>query len=362
MPVGRLEAVAERELGIPVIAFGSARSAIAAVLQAAKPTSGRVVLPAYTCVAVPNALQSAGVRRVWVDIAGPNLDPDLTAAALSPGDGLIAQHTYGVLVRPGLIADARRRGAFVIEDRAHRFDGADIEGDAVVYSLEHSKVVSGGQGGLVWVRDPALAAEVGRIKDRTAPVGDRAARQILRTSALQSGLARLGPRSRVNGLARRLALRLPYLSAPAQTADELAGHGVRLTALHPALAEIAIASVARSGRTIDHRRSIADRYRARLGELVPAWLGAELALVRMPVLVDDADAVTARLRRSGWDVGPRWFNAPVHPRGSISDYQPGTAPNAEKLASTVLTLPTHPLIDATTADRLADAVLAASAS
>jgi dTDP-4-amino-4,6-dideoxygalactose transaminase len=347
-------------LGHPVVAFGSARSAMAALLIAARPPSGRVVLQAYTCVAVPNAVRSADLRCAWLDIAGPNLDPESANRELQPGDGLIAQHTYGVSVAPGLIAGMRKRGVFVIEDRAHRFDGSLIEGDAVVYSLEHSKAVSGGQGGLAWVRDQMIATELRRIRDTAAAIDDRAALRILRTSAIQAGLLRFGGAgSRGNSLARRMALHIPMISAPAQSTDELAGLGVRIERPHPALAEIAVSSVTRSRQTAEHRKSIAAHYRKRLRDLVPSWLNPEEPLVRMPVVVDDATLVTARLRRLGWDLGPRWFDAPVHPRGSISDYVAGTAPNAERLALTVLSLPTHPWIDRATADRLSEALLKA---
>jgi dTDP-4-amino-4,6-dideoxygalactose transaminase len=78
--------------------------------------------------------------------------------------------------------------------------------------------------------------------------------------------------------------------------------------------------------------------------------------------VEDAETTWATLRRAGWDLGPRWFNAPVHPRGSISDYPAGSAPNAERLVRTVLTLPTHPLISAEIADEISDAVAAAAST
>ncbi len=356
--VERLEAAAEDVLGIPVIAFGSARSAIAAMLIASRPSSGRVVLPAYTCVAVPNAVRSAGLERVWVDVDGPNLGPRQTEAAVGTGDAVIAQHTYGVPVAAGVVASARACGAFVIEDRAHRFDAAELEGDGAVYSLEHSKVVSGGQGGLAWARDPALAAELRRIRSTAPTITDGAAATVLRTSGVQAGLVHWGgPASTVTGIARRIARRIPVVSAPAQTPDELAGRGVEITAPHPALAEIAIGSVRRAPSTIAHRRAIGDRYRERLGSLVPDWLPRGAAFVRMPILVGDAEAVTVRLLREGWDLGPRWFDAPVHPRGSASDYPPGSAPNAERLASRVMTLPTHPAIDEQVADRLIEAIL-----
>jgi dTDP-4-amino-4,6-dideoxygalactose transaminase len=361
--VGRLEAAAERVLGVPVIAFGSARSAIAAILLAVRPTTGRVVLAACTCVAVPNAIRSANLRSVWLDIDGPNIDPRLITEGVRPGDAVLVQHTYGVHVAPDVVAAARERGAFVIEDRAHRFDGASILSDAVVYSLAHSKVVSGGQGGLAWVSDPRLAVELRRIRDGAAPVTDAAAARILRTSAVQAGLAHLGgPTSRPVGLLRRLALRIPSISVPAQTDDELHGLGVEILGCQPELAAAAERAVASAPQTIDHRRSIGARYRARLCGQVPPWAAGDEALVRMPLVVEDAETTWATLRRAGWDLGPRWFNAPVHPRGSISDYPAGSAPNAERLVRTVLTLPTHPLISAEIADEISDAVAAAAST
>lgn len=363
--VARLEAVAERSLGIPVIAFGSARAAIAALIMVARPPGARVTTQAFTCVAVPNAIVTAGGQADWIDIDGPEASPNAQAAAIRRAAGgrgiVIAQHTYGVPIAPALLSEARGFGAFVIEDRAHRFDGADVGGDAVVFSLEHSKVVSCGQGGLAWARDPAVAAQLRTLRDGWPTIDDPTAAQILRTSAVQAGLSRLGgPGSGVTGLARRIARRVPIVSIPAQTADELAGRGVDLIRLHPSLAEAGIRSVQRSTATNDHRREIATAYREAIPELIPSWLPIEAALVRLPIVVDDAAAVTARLRAQGWDFGPRWFDAPVHPDGSVSDYPAGAAPQAERLAARVLTLPTHARIDRKTAARVAEAVFDAA--
>lgn len=361
-PVSRLEQAAERVLGVPVIAFGSARSALAAVLLADPPASGKVVVAAYTCVAVPNAIRAAGAQNVWVDVVGPNIDPDAARRAAMPGDAILAQHTYGVPIAREIAGAARQRAIRVIEDRAHRFDGTDLHGDAAVFSLEHSKVISGGQGGLAWARDDRVMAELGRMRDTWPPVDGRTAARVLRTSATQAALARLGgPQGVGNSLVRRIALRLPALSVPGQSEDELAGSGIQLSGPHPVMAEIGITSLRRLAATMDHRRWIADVYRAELGDLVPGWSPPDVTLVRMPVLVSDAASVARSMRERGWDLGPRWFDASIHPAGSISDYVPGSAPAAERLSASVLTLPTHALIDKPTARRIAVAVLAAVA-
>ena len=79
----------------------------------------------------------------------------------------------------------------------------------------------------------------------------------------------------------------------------------------------------------------------------------------MPIVVDDAAPVTARLRAAGLDPGPRWFDAPVHPTGSRSSYVPGSAPIAESLSRRILSLPTHQLIRADDIDKIARVILSA---
>jgi dTDP-4-amino-4,6-dideoxygalactose transaminase len=80
----------------------------------------------------------------------------------------------------------------------------------------------------------------------------------------------------------------------------------------------------------------------------------------MPIEVEDADRVTRALRAVGIDLGRRWFDAPIHPRGSQSTYVPGSAPMAERLASRVISLPTHPLISLADVDAIAAAIRAAA--
>jgi hypothetical protein len=61
------------------------------------------------------------------------------------------------------------------------------------------------------------------------------------------------------------------------------------------------------------------------------------------------------LRRSGWDLGGRWFSAPIYPPTNderVFGYAAGTCPNAERLATQMLNLPTHPLVTAGVARRL----------
>ena len=120
-----------------------------------------------------------------------------------------------------------------------------------------------------------------------------------------------------------------------------------------------VSQVRRAAGLSAHRARIVSVYDRRAG----IQRGAE-PLVRYPLIAEDPDRFEAALERAGWDVRGRWFNGPVHPRSSdlaALGYQPGSAPNAERLAATVVNLPTHPLISSQAAEALIDAAIAAGA-
>jgi hypothetical protein len=223
--------------------------------------------------------------------------------------------------------------------------------------MEHSKVVSSALGGLVLARDPAFVARLAAGRNAVPPIDPGVERRAIATSVSQVVAANLSPTlGPLTSLVRRAMLRVPWLSTPGQTLDEIGGSAVEPRAMTPRLANIGRLALTRLAANLAHRRVIVNLYRARLGELVPAWADVDRPLVRLPLVVEDADGATARLRRLGFSLGQRWFDAPVHPSGSASTYQPGTAPNAERLARTVLSLPTHARVTTEVAEELALAI------
>lgn len=128
----------------------------------------RVLVPAYTCVALPDAVLACGAEPVPVDVSDPswnldtNEDPPIRPAAV------IGVHTFGV---PADIAGMRRWGAPVIEDCAHAFgfdvDGAPVGslGDVAIMSFYATKLVGAGEGGAVLTNNAASAARVRDARD-----------------------------------------------------------------------------------------------------------------------------------------------------------------------------------------------------
>jgi dTDP-4-amino-4,6-dideoxygalactose transaminase len=66
-------------------------------------------------------------------------------------------------------------------------------------------------------------------------------------------------------------------------------------------------------------------------------------LLRFPLLVKDREGLIAFLKSKGIYIGDTWYDAPVAPKRYLekTNYTMGQCPNAEKIAKTIVNLPTH---------------------
>ena len=121
-----------------------------------------VAVPSYSCSALLNAVYWVGARPLVVDVT---LDSFVLDPAGLPGqvEAIVVVHTYGAAAP---IEAYRNTGAKIIEDCCQslggRSDGRPLgeQGDAAVYSFYATKIISGGQGGLVWSSDASCVPEV----------------------------------------------------------------------------------------------------------------------------------------------------------------------------------------------------------
>jgi perosamine synthetase len=124
-----------------------------------------VIVPAFTFVACPNAVHYCGARPVFADCdpVTRNLTVETIEAAMTGRTrGVMLVHLFGL---PGPVESIRqycdRHGLWLMEDCAHSFgarmDGRSVGsfGDAAIFSFYGNKVISTGEGGMVFVKDPA---------------------------------------------------------------------------------------------------------------------------------------------------------------------------------------------------------------
>ncbi len=146
-------------------AYMSGREALSACIKALDLMPGdEVIMPAYTCVVVPNAFKYDGIKVVYCDIELESYGLDVAqveAKISSKTKAILIQHLYGLVCRDyeALLELAQRHGLRVIEDCAHAtgavYKGTKVGnyGDVAFYSSEKSKIFNPIQGGMIVTND-----------------------------------------------------------------------------------------------------------------------------------------------------------------------------------------------------------------
>jgi perosamine synthetase len=357
----QLRGVVSDLVGVPadhVTLFWRGRVALYAILRALGIGSGdEVIVPAFTCVAVPNAVLYTGARPVYVDIDEANytVDPAAVAAAMSEQTrAVLAQNTFGLSADlDALAAAARPYGAVVIDDCTHGLGGTykgrpnGAAADAAFYSTQWSKPISTGLGGIAVTTDSGLARRIAAV-ERSAP-DPRTLDRVLLASLLFARERIATPRTlRAGRAAYRAASRLGAVPG-SSSGGELEGPAMpesflaRMSAFQARLAARRLPTLAAKVRG---RRAVAYRYsewltaHGRTASHEPQF--ASHAFLRYPLRVRARDAFVADAERRNVLVGD-WFASPVHPiAGDLSpwQYRRGHCPIAERVASEIVNLPT----------------------
>jgi len=330
--------------------YDTGRAALRVLLQQHGIGAGaEVIVPAYTCVVVPNQIPALAATLRFVDVSADslNFDWDVLAAAIAPATrAVIVPHNYGLPCRvPDALRAAHPQVKF-IDDAAHGF-ASQLDGqwlgsyhDGAFFSFEYSKNLTGGIGGLA-IFPPGMAAP----QQDWPELPCRDEWRLLATLKAHLLSARWPLLGRITmAINRRLGL--IYRSADAEVTQGMP-HPVRAM---PLLSSVLVRrQLAHLPATLAHKQALAQRYRQALAQLpsISQWPvppDAQCHWVRYPFAlshpVANKAAVARRLSQaSGLNIGV-WFDDVIHPAGSFRHgYVAGSAPQGERLAATVLNLP-----------------------
>ncbi|WP_018150569.1 aminotransferase class I/II-fold pyridoxal phosphate-dependent enzyme [Leeia oryzae] len=349
--------------------FGAARMGLYRLTQSlGLSAQDQVILPAYTCVVVPNALHFAGANVRYVDIDPQTLDFDfdaLLAACDEHTKMIVLPANFGMQGAADQMMSRLDRlrerypQAILVADMAHALTSAKAgqadlgqQADAAFYSFEFSKCITTGMGGALRINRPDLQHRYEQFDQQAAPLPAPSAltqfRQMttVKTHLLgASGWPRLGRWSQ--GILRRL--RLLFATPAAELAGQMpTGYP---SAMSPFGACLGVQQLTDYATTEALRRQQAGQYVAALSAVtaieIPA-IGAEDTLLRFPFMLSDQavargwtrPAFMAHIKaRTGIQLGS-WFNHVVHPTGSHGHgYQEGSCPVGERVASRMMNLP-----------------------
>lgn len=171
--VAELEQSWARDTGTAAAAaVGSGVAALRLALLALGVGAGHeVIVPAYSCVALMNAVLALGATPVLADMTPGTwtLSPADAARRLTGRTkAIIAVHLFGV---PAAIGELAALGVPVIEDCAHGIGGRVDDrpfggaGALSISSFYATKMIAGGEGGIVAGRDAGLIERIRRARD-----------------------------------------------------------------------------------------------------------------------------------------------------------------------------------------------------
>ncbi len=171
---------AELQGGTYAVAMANGTITMEVALRAAGVGWGdEVIIPAYTFQATAAAPMAAGAIPVIVDIDPETycIDPRAVEAAITPKTrAIIPVHLGAQMADMDAIMDiAEQHGLIVVEDCAHahgarwRGQGAGTFGHFGSFSLQSSKILTTGEGGVLLCRTAELAARAASIIDCGRP-------------------------------------------------------------------------------------------------------------------------------------------------------------------------------------------------
>ncbi len=343
--------------------FWKGRVALYAILKAMDIGSDdEVILPAFTCVVVPNVVKYLGAYPVYVDIDPDtyNIDSGKIGEKITRKTrAIIAQNTFGLSPDLDPVMElAKRHNLRVIEDCAHGYGGIykgrenGSIADASFFSTQWNKPFSTGLGGFAVAKYQELA---GKIKEMEGlAVSPSVTERISLSLQLFAGDHFLNGRTywMLLGLYRRLSSHNIItgssqgyeLESPEMPEDFLKGFsGVQKRRFEKELDVIE--------KNIAHRRKTAAIYKEMVESLgigrpaEPAY--AVHTYLKFPLLVEDREMFLKSAEDARVEIGD-WFLSPLHPvkeNLQLWDYRYGENPVAEFVSSHIVNLPTHMDID-----------------
>lgn len=171
--------------------FASGRMAFYVLMEALGIGEGdEVILTAFTCSVMPNAVMKRGARPVYADIDRDTFGSSAIAiqkVITARTKLIVAQHSFGIPcdIEP-IIRLAKECGIYVIEDCAIALDssltGIKVGnwGDAAIFSTDHSKPLNTVIGGMLYTQNPEIHERVKRLANMASSLSEEHQQSLFR--------------------------------------------------------------------------------------------------------------------------------------------------------------------------------------
>ena len=342
-----------------IFLYWKGRIALYAILKAIGVENGdEIILPAFTCVVVPNAIIYAGAKPIYVDISADtyNMDVNLLEQSISKKTkAIICQNTFGLSSNiERVIEIAKKHHIFTIEDCTHGFGGfynGKPNGsfcDAAFYSTQWNKPFSTGIGGFLVINNSILLDKIKNL-EKTKVKSTAAEKLILSLLLLFKSLI-------VNKYTQWFLAQLyrffskKNLVVGSNQGEELSGTKmpenyfknisfVQIWVGKNKLKKIDKVNQIRKKNAEDYTKFLKSNNKA----FVDEGLFNNHLFLKYPLLVKDREKIFKSAKKSNITLGD-WFLSPLHPiKGNLLlwNLDKNLFPVASRISEKIVNLPTE---------------------
>lgn len=341
-----------------IFLYWKGRVALFAILKAmdVKPDD-EVLLPAFTCVVVPNAIKYLKAKPIYVDIDPKtyNFDiSDLKKKFSSRTKVIISQNTFGLSSNvEELVSFAKEHNVYTIEDCTHGFGGT-YHGkpngsycDAAFYSTQWNKPFSTGVGGFAMVSNLILKKNLETINQNLELPSAKDSISLSILYFVREKILTQNRYWRMVKIYRWLSkhkLVQGSSSGIEITTAEMPSHYFK--AMSKTQMKKGVTNLAMLDNLLLLRKKNAEIYNdylAKKGKTIVANdLFQDHSFLKYPLLVEERETVMKIAEENKIPLG-EWFNSPIHPVQAHYEYWDFCGecfPVATKYATLMLNLPT----------------------
>lgn len=286
-----------------------------------------VIIPAYTCVVVPNSIMYLKAKPIYVDICPEtyNMDIDLMKKAITPRTkAIICQNTYGLSSNLNEIIDfTKKNNIYTIEDCTHGFGGyynGNPNGtycDASFFSTQWNKPFSSGLGGFSLINNSKLIEPIKDIEKNKVKISTK--------TAIILKLLFFSRRYLLNNFTYWTLMKFyRYLSKKnlvvgSSSGNELKGEEMPedfLKDYSNVQAKEALKNIKNLDKVLEIRKANAKKYSDFLKNNNKAYVNEKLfenhSFLKYPLLVKDREQFLSLAQNHKIPMGD-WFLSPLHP-------------------------------------------------
>jgi len=317
-----------------------------------------VVVAGYTCVVLTNAVKFTGCKIKYVDIEDEmfNIDIDkLRSELTSTTKVFIVPHNFGIPFEGIQEIKKEFPQLIVVEDAAHAFGSRTKDGelcgklgDASFFSLEYSKPITSGLGGIMLINNKALLPDFKKQYDTLEEMkGANVLRLICTLGVYNLLFFKRTNFFHVNGTRVLRKLNLIYRTSQKEIDGEIPdGYPTKLNSKLACFLPYQLKHIAKIN---NQKREIVQLYNDSFSNFkdLNCVRNEGGILVRFPlffknnVSLEKIEAIKKEGRLKGFNFGV-WFNDVVHPQGSFRyGYIEGGCKVGENVSKRIINLPVN---------------------